>query len=165
MKKFIVNNSQSIYDICNQEYHSIEHLFLLLTDNDLSPNSELTVNQELIKSDESIYDTKNNIVNLNSKEKQVKYLNANFNQNLYDLILNEYGTIESMFLLLTDNDLSPNSEINANQELIVSIDNLNKGNKDIKNFIIKNNIIYTNNSNALATSGDYNNDYNNDYYK
>ena len=85
--------------------------------------------------------------------------------NLYDLILNEYGTIESMFLLLTDNDLSPNSEINANQELIVSIDNLNKGNKDIKNFIIKNNIIYTNNSNALATSGDYNNDYNNDYYK
>jgi len=167
MKRFTSTYGQSEYDITIQEYGSMEYLFDFLIDNDLSINSRITANQVLIKSDENefkfeVTTNKNNIINVT---KQVERFTSALNQNIFDVCLTKFGTIESMFLFLNDNNLNPNSDLNSNQELIISIDNLNQGNKEIKEYVKLNNIIYTNNSNALATSGDYNNDYNNDYYK
>jgi len=64
------------------------------------------------------------------------------NQNIFDYCLQTYGTLENMIDdLLKNNDLTFQSELNAGQQLIIS---LNKGNEDIKSFIKINNFVIAN---------------------
>lgn len=92
-------------------------------------------------------------------------MKAQSGQSIFDIVLQEFGTLESLFIFLDDNNLSLNDRINASQELTAN--SVNVGDENIKDFVTLKNITM-NNSQGLTTppllGGDYNSAYNNDYY-
>lgn len=91
-------------------------------------------------------------------------INVKSGQNIWDVALQEFGDIEQVFTLINDNDLNLNFKLQSNQ--IITINNSNVGNENIKNFY-KFSALNLNNYQTEAMppniGGDYNNDYNNDY--
>lgn len=86
-------------------------------------------------------------------------------QNIFDIVIQEFGTLEQLFTLLIDNDLPVNAKLISGQELFVN--KINLGDENIKNFVVLQNITMNNNQGEKAPpllGGDYNDDYNNDYY-
>lgn len=86
-------------------------------------------------------------------------------QNVYDICLQEFGTLENMFDILLDNSLEVNSLLNSSQELVIN--NTGKGDERVKTFVNLNNLSYNNNQGVSLpplVGGDYNDDYSNDYY-
>jgi len=91
----------------------------------------------------------------------MNYVVKNF-QNIFDVCLQHYGTLDYLFQLLSDNNLDLNSTLSSGQ--ILTINNNLLGNELIKRTIIKKNIIFVNEQLTLfQTSGDYNNDFNDDF--
>lgn len=85
-------------------------------------------------------------------------------QNIWDIALQEFGDIEYVGNLISDNNLSFNSKLQSGQQ--ITINNSNIGNNNIKNLFIFSGLKLNNNqTEAMPPSigGDYNNDYNNDY--
>ena len=93
-------------------------------------------------------------------------------QNLNDITVQEFGDIEFKFRLLEDNNLSNSSKLQAGQELLIN--NLNLGNKDIKDYIYLKNLKLNNAQNEKTPEGyggyippglggGVNNDYSNDF--
>ena len=85
-------------------------------------------------------------------------------QNILDVCLERFGTLEELFTLLDANDLTLNSKLQSGQELTVTTTNI--GDEDVKNFVILKDISYNNSqSDGLPPlfGGDYNDDYNLDY--
>lgn len=92
------------------------------------------------------------------------------NQSLFDLSIQVYGSIESVFDLLLDNPLRAKEitdMLNAGEKL-----DTNRDPKDLEmvNFYTRNSYLPANGIPArvagppiVISSGDYNNDYNNDY--
>lgn len=86
------------------------------------------------------------------------------NQNILDFALQEFGTLENLFTLLADNNLTVNSKLKSGQDLTVN--KLNVGDEDIKNFVTLKNIIYNNNqgeNQPPIIGGDFNEDFNEDF--
>lgn len=86
-------------------------------------------------------------------------------QNIFDIGVQEFGTLEDLFTLLIDNDLSVNAKLISGQDLVVN--KINIGDEDVKNFVVLQNITMNNDQGEKVPpllAGDYNNDYNNDYY-
>ena len=54
------------------------------------------------------------------------------NQDIYDICLQEYGTLDFLGQLIDDNDLNFSGEINQGQEL--QINKVKNGNEDVKDF-------------------------------
>lgn len=94
-------------------------------------------------------------------------MRANKNQNIFDIALQEYGTLENVFTLINDNNLTFNSKLEANQELIINNDGV--GDNKVKNFVTLQKIKYNNDQEGAVSSavgGDYLAiDYNSDYLK
>lgn len=86
-------------------------------------------------------------------------------QNIFDIGVQEFGTLENLFVLLNDNSLSANSKLISGQELTVN--KINIGDENVKDFVVLRNITM-NNAQGLKVppllAGDYNFDFNNDYY-
>lgn len=86
-------------------------------------------------------------------------------QNIFDICIQEFGTLEELFVLLIDNDLSVNTKLISGQQLTVN--KVNIGNENVKDFVVLGDITM-NNAQGLRLppllSGDYNLDYNGDYY-
>lgn len=85
-------------------------------------------------------------------------------QNIWDLTLQEFGDVEYLFTVLTDNDINPNQKLKSGQK--ITINNSNLGNNDIKNFYKFSGKILTNDQTEAMPpniGGDYNEDFNNDY--
>ncbi len=59
-------------------------------------------------------------------------------QNLFDIAMQEYGSAENIVNLIQDNDLAFDYQVAAGKELIIN--NANKGNENIKLFMLRNNI-------------------------
>lgn len=86
-------------------------------------------------------------------------------QNIYDIALQEFGTLEQLFTLLVDNGLSVNSKLISGQQ--ITVNKTNVGDENIKSFVVLKNITMNNDQGEKVPpllAGDYNNDYNNDYY-
>ncbi len=86
-------------------------------------------------------------------------------QNIFDIVSQEFGTLEQLFTLLNDNNLVVNAKLISGQELVVN--KINLGDEYVKNFVILQNITMNNDQGKKIPpllAGDYNNDYNNDYY-
>ena len=93
-------------------------------------------------------------------------------QNILDVCLQAFGSLEQLFILLNDNDLVVNNILRSGQDL--TINNENIGDELIKNFVSLNNIVYNNSQNTDADGnssflppvigGDYNEDYSQDYF-
>lgn len=86
------------------------------------------------------------------------------NQSVLDFVLQEFGTLEQLYTLLADNGLSANSKLKSGQELTVN--KVNVGDEDIKNFVVLKNITYNNDQGVNQPpiiAGDFNIDHNNDF--
>ena len=67
-------------------------------------------------------------------------------QNIFDVTIEAYGSINYLFDLLSDNGLNVDSELYSGMELIID---RTKGDNEIVNKIIKNNITLNNNLREL----------------
>ena len=86
-------------------------------------------------------------------------------QNIFDIIVQEFGTLEQSFVLINDNDLSVNTKLISGQELTVN--KVNVGDENVKDFVVLKNITMNNFQGQKVPpllSGDYSNDYSNDYF-
>lgn len=86
-------------------------------------------------------------------------------QNLFDIAVQEFGTLEELFSFLTDNDFSVNAKLVSGQDVIIN--KVNIGDEDIKNFISLQNITLNNDQGEKTPpllSGDFSNDFSNDYF-
>lgn len=54
MKKIIVRADQDIFDICIQEFGSLEQISILISDNNLNFNGDVVQGQELIINNEDV---------------------------------------------------------------------------------------------------------------
>lgn len=95
----------------------------------------------------------------------LKVLKVLGGQNIFDICVQEFGTLEELFVLLIDNDLSVNTKLISGQQLTVN--KVNIGNENVKDFVVLGDITM-NNAQGLKLppllSGDYNLDYNGDYF-
>ena len=85
-------------------------------------------------------------------------------QNVFDIVTQEFGTLEQLFTLLNDNNLAVNTKLISGQELVVN--KINVGDENVKNFVTLQNITMNNDQGEKVPpllSGDYGNDYGNDY--
>ena len=86
------------------------------------------------------------------------------NQNIFDIVTQEFGTLEQLFTLLNDNSLAVNAKLISGQELVIN--KINIGDENVKNFVVLQNITMNNNQGEKLPpllAGDYANDHNNDY--
>ena len=60
-------------------------------------------------------------------------MRVNQNQNIFDIALQEFGTLDQAFTLINDNNLTFNSKLKANQELIINNEGI--GDNNVKNFV------------------------------
>ena len=91
-------------------------------------------------------------------------INISDGQNIWDITLQEFGDLEKVMTLLTDNDLNFNFKLKSNQD--ITINNSNIGNDNIKNFYKFSGLKLSNDQTEAMPpniAGDYNDDYNNDY--
>lgn len=87
------------------------------------------------------------------------------NQNIFDIAMQEFGTLNEAFRMINDNDLTFNSKLRSSQELVIN--NEGVGDNNVKNFVILQKVKFTNDQGISVpplVSGDYSNDYSNDYY-
>ena len=85
-------------------------------------------------------------------------------QNVFDIVSQEFGTLEQLFTLLNDNNLAVNTKLISGQELVVN--KINVGDENVKNFVTLQNITMNNDQGEKVPpllSGDYGDDYGNDY--
>lgn len=85
-------------------------------------------------------------------------------QNLYDVTLQEFGTLEELFVVIIDNSINVNKRVSAGQDLVTN--NEKTGDESVKGFY-KLNAISPNNNQGTGLppqiAGDFNNDFNNDF--
>ena len=85
-------------------------------------------------------------------------------QNVFDIVTQEFGTLEELFTLLNDNNLAVNAKLISGQDLVIN--KINIGDENVKNFVVLQNITMNNDQGEKVPpllSGDYGNDYGNDY--
>ena len=90
---------------------------------------------------------------------------AEKDQNIFDIVLSQFGTLDESFTLINDNNLTFNSKLNSGQELIIN--NSGVGNEKNKKNVILQKVRYNNNQGEAVPpllGGDYSNDYSNDYF-
>ena len=90
---------------------------------------------------------------------------ADNEQSIYDVILQEFGTLDEAATMLADNDLSFNSKLSSGQELVIN--NTGVGDNRIKNFVILKNKRFNNFQGSFIPplfGGDYDVSYSPDYY-
>ena len=90
---------------------------------------------------------------------------AKENQSIFDVVAQEFGTLDELFTFLVDNNLNANSKLTSGQEIIIN--KVGKGEENIKSFIALGRIVFNNDQGKAlppVLSGDYNNDYSNDYF-
>ena len=85
---------------------------------------------------------------------------AKHGQNIIDVAVQNFGTIENIFDMLQDNNLSLNSELKSGQFILAKTEG--KGDNSVKNYVLLKNYSFNNAQFKVAT-GDYNTDFNNDY--
>ena len=87
------------------------------------------------------------------------------NQSIFDIVVQEFGTLEELFSFLIDNDFSVNTKLVSAQDVIIN--KVNIGDEDIKNFITLQNITMNNDQGDKTPpllSGDFSNDFSNDFF-
>lgn len=85
-------------------------------------------------------------------------------QNIFDIAVQNFGTLENLFVFLVDNDLPVNTKLVSGQDVVIN--KINIGDEDIKNFITLQNITMNNDQGKKVPpllSGDYNSDFSNDF--
>lgn len=86
-------------------------------------------------------------------------------QNIFDVILQEFGTLNEAATMLADNNLNFNSKLSSGQELVIN--NTGVGDNIIKNFVILKKKRFNNFQGSFIPplfGGDYAVDYSPDYY-
>ena len=85
-------------------------------------------------------------------------------QNLFDIVTENFGTLEELFTLLNDNNLAVNAKLISGQDLVIN--KINIGDENVKNFVVLRNITMNNDQGEKVPpllSGDFNSDFSNDY--
>ena len=87
------------------------------------------------------------------------------NQSIFDVVVQEFGTLDELFTLLVDNNLNANSKLISGQDIIIN--KIGKGEENIKSFITLGGIVLSNDQGKAlppVLAGDYNFDFSNDYF-
>ena len=116
-KKFVKSKTdQSMFDIALNQYTDINALFQLLIDNSslaidsvIPVNTSIMINLNFIKEQENFNET---YINKVSKGREA----ALDNQNLWDISLQEYGSIEAVFDFMKGNNINGlDAKLNVNK--------------------------------------------------
>jgi len=92
-------------------------------------------------------------------------MTAENNQNIFDLVLQEFGSLDHVFTMINDNDLTFNSKLKSGQKL--NINNTGLGDNSVKNFVTLQKVKYNNDQGIFVpplVAGDFNSDFNQDFY-
>tara|TARA_R100001244_G_scaffold129327_1_gene100697 strand:- start:1068 stop:1352 length:285 start_codon:yes stop_codon:yes gene_type:complete len=86
-------------------------------------------------------------------------------QNIFDIVLAKYGTLDETDRFREDNDLTFNSKLNSGQ--VVVVNNSGVGNERIKKAVTLQKIVYNNNQGETVpplVGGDFNISFAKDFY-
>jgi len=86
------------------------------------------------------------------------------NQSIFDIATQEFGTLEQLFVLLSDNNLGPNAKLKPGQDLVIN--KINVGDEDVKDFISFGAITMNNDQGVNLPpiiSGDFQEDFDEDF--
>ena len=99
-----VKPGQSIVDLSIQEYGNPEGMLLIIKDNDFNAETDLIAGQTLKIQDSP--DFANIVVEtINNSGNATSNVVAEFGQSLWDLAVQNYGSIENIMILIQDNNL------------------------------------------------------------
>jgi hypothetical protein len=159
----VAKDEQNIYDLCISSTGDINNLFEFVRLNIFDIDSTIVSGQKFsipgtIQQKESYAITNNIEIFKNTKR-------ISENQNIFDVTCMYFGSIEYLFTVLQDNNLSISDRLIGGESLLIN--NKSLGNETIKKRVVKENWFFNNyqsQSMQEVTLGDYNNDYNNDYF-
>ena len=103
--------NENIFDVAIRVYGHNQGIFNIVKDNDLSFSSEPGPGIELIIDETANYSEflPANVI-LAGKQQKVE-IAAQPNQNIYDLAIQQYGSIEGVFLLVKNNNISLSTKV------------------------------------------------------
>lgn len=108
---------QSVWDVAIQEHGSIELALNVMSDNSLTPNSELVSGQELSIRETSTVASALMVSETPAVEPRLYTRQAEDEQSIWDMAVQEYGDIQGVLHVMADNDLTPNSELVSGQNM------------------------------------------------
>lgn len=85
-------------------------------------------------------------------------------QSIFDIAVQEFGTMEELFNIIVDNSLTLNTKVVSGQELVVN--KVDVGDENVKDFVTLKNITFNNNQGITIPpilAGDFNGDFNIDF--
>ena len=136
----IINDGQNIFDVAIST-GNINNLFIILNENEINVDSELTAGQEIV-----IPSTSNNIENFIISSFQNLQQVTNYiiktGQTIFDLTLQFFGDIEQLFKFNFDNSFDISTILISGQNFIIN--NFQLGNESVKKFVNLNNLILCN---------------------
>ena len=136
----IINDGQNIFDVAIST-GNINNLFIILNENEINVDSELTAGQEIV-----IPSTSNNIENFIISSFQNLQQVTNYiiktGQTIFDLTLQFFGDIEQLFKFNFDNSFDISTILISGQNVIIN--NFQLGNESVKKFVNLNNLILCN---------------------
>jgi len=121
----VINTGENIMDVAIREYGHIQGIYSLIKANGLSYSAEAAPGYEL---DLPVHDfsqlPKLNLLNI-SRKQDVK-ITVQPNQNIFDLAIQQYGSISGLFFIVKSNALKPTEFLKAGAELITNEQAINK---------------------------------------
>lgn len=112
-----VEYGQSVWDIAVKEHGNVEAALPVLSDNDLTPTDELISGQELHIRETPVVAKALMVSETPVAESKLYTKQAEYEQSVWDVAVQEYGNVEAVLQLLSDNDLTPNSELASGQKM------------------------------------------------
>jgi hypothetical protein len=112
-----LHTNETIFDVALREFGHIQGLFNLVKDNGLSYSSMVEPGTELLIDETASYAEMKTISFTHIKREQPKEVTPKPNQNIYDLAIQEFGTIEGVFNLVKNNNISLSTTVEAGSAL------------------------------------------------
>lgn len=136
---------QNIFDVVISETGNISNLFQVLASNSINVDDAIQSGQEInIPQIETVKDT----FIITSGQITKKEFYAFDSQNIFDITTQYYGDLSLLFDFLNDNSFDISMIMQSGQKLILHP--ANKGNENIKKFVILNNLIFANQGDVIT---------------
>ncbi|MBE9468967.1 MAG: hypothetical protein IMY72_11710 [Bacteroidetes bacterium] len=121
-----LHTGETIIDVAIREYGNISGIFNLTKDNDLSFSSYVAPGSELIIDDTADYSEFQGISYEQIKQEQKNFVATLSGQNIFDISIQEFGTIEGIFNIIKNNNYSLSTKINAGTSINTTGDVIDK---------------------------------------
>lgn len=109
--------NQTIFDVAIQQYGNIQGVFNLIKDNDLNWSSTVEPGTEL-QIDDNVNYTDYDPAHIQQQTRnQIPLIAAEPNQNIFDVAIQQFGSIEGVFNFIKNNNISVSAQVKAGVNL------------------------------------------------